>query len=292
MSQAEIGTVGQMGSAGRRERLRAARLYVVSDDQTPLSGLPQLVAAALEGGADVVQLRRKREEPDELLGVARELAALCHRMGALFVVDDHLELAMRAGADGVHLGQEDTPPEQARARLGPAALIGLSTHTAAQADAARALPVDYISAGPVYATPTKAGRPAVGLGYVTAAATRARVPVVAIGGLESGREAVRAGADMVAVVRAVCSAADPGPAARRLRAEAGAAPRWRWIQVNGEARKSPPGEAVDGLLSRLAVDPAEVVIELDGQILPREGLSSTAVTEGSVLEIVHFVGGG
>ena len=283
---------GGLGAEELRARLRAARLYVVTDDSTALDDLPALVEAAVAGGADLVQLRRKGEPWTQLVEVAGQLAGICRRGGSLFLVNDHVDLALEVGSDGLHLGQEDTPVPEARERLGPRPLIGLSTHTPEQARLAQRLPLDYIAAGPVRATPTKPDGQEVGFSQVSAAAQVTRVPVVAIGGLDEGASAIEAGADMVAVVRAVCWAGDPELAARRLRREAESAPAWRWITLNGEPRKSLPGETVLSLLGRLGAAADGVAVELDGAILPRERLGEVELAAGAVVEIVHFVGGG
>ncbi len=143
---------------------------------------------------------------------------MCARHGALFVVNDDPHLAAAANADGVHVGQDDVSVAQARMLLGPDRLVGLSTHTPAQIDAAAPAGVDYIGVGPVHATPTKPGRPAVGLDLVRYAAHRATVPFFAIGGIDAGNvESVRAaGAQRVAVVRALTEADDPERAAAAL----------------------------------------------------------------------------
>ena len=194
----------------RRERLAAARLYFIGDASAPLE-------AALRGGIDLFQLRDKALDEDELLQVARRQRELCHAHGALFVVNDRPGVAAAADADGVHVGQDDMPVGEARALVGPDRLVGLSTHTPAQIDAAEG--VDLIGVGPVHATPTKAGRPAVGLELVRYAAAHARVPWFAIGGLDEATlpAAVAAGAARVSVVRAIGEAADPERAARTLR---------------------------------------------------------------------------
>ncbi|MDA8395707.1 MAG: thiamine phosphate synthase [Candidatus Dormibacteraeota bacterium] len=292
MAQGDLKEDMALGADQLRTRLRASRLYVVTDDLTPLAEVPALVEAAVAGGADLVQLRCKREPWPGLVGLAQSLRETCRRGGAIFLVNDHVDLALAAGADGVHLGQGDTAVEEARERLGPRPLIGLSTHTPEQALQAQPLPLDYIAAGPVRATPTKPDGVAVGFQQVTAAAGVSRVPVVAIGGLDEGASAIEAGADMVAVVRAVCGAPDPRLAAIRLRHEAAGATSWRWIRLNGEPRKSPPGETVLGLLARLGVEPSGVAVEVGGEIVPRERLTTAVVPEGAVVEVVHFVGGG
>ena len=194
----------------RRERLARARLYFIGDASAPLE-------AALRGGADLFQLRDKELDADELLRAAGPLRELCHAHGALFVVNDHPGVAAAADADGVHVGQDDMAVPEARAIVGPDRLVGLSTHTPAQFDAAEG--VDLIGVGPVHATPTKEGRPAVGLELIRHAAAHARVPWFAIGGLDAVTlpPAVRAGARRASVARAIAEAADPEAAARTLR---------------------------------------------------------------------------
>jgi thiamine-phosphate pyrophosphorylase len=292
VTQGDLEEETALGPEQLRTRLSSSRLYVVTDDLTPLEKVPDLVQAAVAGGADLVQLRRKREPWTELVELARSLRECCRRGGAIFLVNDHVDLALAAQADGVHLGQGDATVLEARERLGDRPLIGLSTHTPDQALKAQLLPLDYVAAGPVRATPTKPDSLEVGFQQVTAAALVSRVPVVAIGGLDEGRSAIEAGADMVAVVRAVCAAPDPRLAASRLRQEAAAAAAWRWIRLNGEPRKSPPGESVLDLLARLGVEPPGVAVEVDGRIVPGERLATEVVPEGAVVEVVHFVGGG
>lgn len=198
-----------------RERLAAARLYLVCAEAPD-----DFLTAALRGGVDIVQLRvKKTPPPGALRAVARRFRQLCHEHDALFIVNDHAELAAEVGADGLHLGQDDMPATEARRIVGPTCLIGLSTHTPDQVDAAMQAGVDYIGVGPVNATPTKPGRPAVGLDLVRYAAASATIPFFAIGGLSSTNvgEVARAGAQRVAVVRALTESADPGRAARELR---------------------------------------------------------------------------
>lgn len=199
----------------RFERLAAARLYLVcgelEDDR---------LDAALLGGVQLVQLRMKAVAPDAIVDVSRRYAAICSRHGAPFILNDHPELVDEAGADGVHLGQDDMPVGRARELLGPKRIVGLSTHDMDQVDAAHRMGVDYIGVGPVNVTPTKPGRPAVGTELVSAAARRAELPFFAIGGIDTSNVEVvlRAGARRVAVVRAIAQADDPQVAARDLRA--------------------------------------------------------------------------
>ena len=204
----------------RITRLRAARLYLVCDVQSD-----RFLTAALRGGVDIVQLRAKRAGDDALLDAAKRFRRACDAAGALLIVNDRPDLAAAAGADGVHVGQDDMGVARARAQLGPDALVGLSTHSPAQIDAAAG--ADYIGVGPVYATPTKPGRPAVGLELVRFASVQASVPFFAIGGIDSALigAVIGAGASRVAVVRAITEAPDPEAAARELRAELSGAAR-------------------------------------------------------------------
>jgi thiamine-phosphate pyrophosphorylase len=225
----------------RRAKLQTARLYLICDSRPRGRDLLELLRASIAGGVDIVQLRDKRLSDDELLPFARAAATLCRQLGALFVVNDRPAVALAAGADGAHVGQDDMPVAQVRALVGPDVLIGLSTHSPQEIDALddthrgnddvehdtsvtvrdtdRA--VDYIGVGPIYVTPTKPGRPATGLELVHYAAAHALVPCFAIGGIHAGNaHAVRrAGATRIAVVRALLDARDPAAAARRLRRE-------------------------------------------------------------------------
>ena len=206
-----------MDGSERRERLHAARLYLVTGARPGGRPLAEVVEPALAGGVDLVQLRCKQESDEEILAAAATLRALCDAAGALMIVNDRPDLAVRAGADGVHVGQDDMPVARAREIAGPDLVVGLSTHAPAEIDAADA---DYIGVGPVHATPTKPGRPAVGLDLVRHAAAHAEMPWFAIGGIDprSVRAVVEAGATRIAVVRAITEADDPGAAARALRA--------------------------------------------------------------------------
>jgi thiamine-phosphate pyrophosphorylase len=202
----------------RRERLRRARLYFVTDVRP---GLEELLAAALAGGVDMVQLRDKALADEELLAAAKVFRRACDEHGALFWLNDRPDLAARCGADGVHVGQDDMPVEEARRVGGGDLLVGLSTHAPAQLDAALASAADELSVGPVWQTPTKEGRPAAGLDYVRYASLRAgERPWFAIGGIDLGNvdQVVAAGASRIVVVRAIRDAEDPRAAAQALRA--------------------------------------------------------------------------
>jgi thiamine-phosphate pyrophosphorylase len=203
----------------RRERLQRARLYFVTDVRP---GLEELLAAALAGGVDMVQLRDKSASDDELVRAAAIFRRLCDEHGALFWLNDRPDLVAACGADGVHVGQDDMPAAEARRLTGDEVLVGLSTHSPAQLDAALAAgDADQLSVGPVWETPTKEGRPAAGLDYVRHAARVAGDrPWFAIGGIDLGnvREVIAAGASRVVVVRAIRDADDPRAAAEALRA--------------------------------------------------------------------------
>ena len=202
----------------RRERLRRARLYFVTDVRP---GLEELLAAALAGGVDMVQLRDKSASDDELVRAAAVFRRLCDEHDALFWLNDRPDLAAACGADGVHVGQDDMPAAEARRVAGEDVLVGLSTHSPSQLDAALASgDADQLSVGPVWATPTKEGRPAAGLDYVRYAASVAgERPWFAIGGIDPGnvRDVIAAGASRVVVVRAIRDADDPHAAAAALR---------------------------------------------------------------------------
>jgi thiamine-phosphate pyrophosphorylase len=194
-----------------RERLANARLYLVCPAR-PRAWLE----AAVAGGVDLIQLRDKDLDDDGIVAAAAEF----RDTGALFILNDRPDLVDACEADGVHVGQDDATPAQARAAVGPDRIVGRSTHAPAQALAAQADPdVDYLAVGPVHATPTKPGRPATGLGYVEQAAKTISKPWFAIGGIDPRTVdgVVRAGATRIVVVRALTDAEDPGAAARELR---------------------------------------------------------------------------
>ena len=233
----------------RRERLRTARLYFVCDAR-PQTDLERLLRSALTGGADIVQLREKELGRVEIERAAETFRRVADTFSALFIVNDDPELARACDADGVHVGQDDVSPEEARKILGPNAIIGLSTHSKEQIDAAGGAPdqadqgrrergvlrtratedadmrrsgasssVDYISVGPIWETPTKEGRPGVGTDLIRHAAQHAPHPFFAIGGIDAGNaeQVVAAGAERLCVVRAIRDAADPEAAATELR---------------------------------------------------------------------------
>jgi thiamine-phosphate pyrophosphorylase len=194
------------------ERLASARLYLVC----PHIDSARLYAA-LRGGVDVVQLRMKDAGDAEILRAADEVREACEETGALFILNDRPDLVEVAGADGVHIGQDDMPIARARELVGDERIVGISTH--GPDDLAAGAGADYAGVGPVHATPTKPGRPAVGLDYVRHAAASAQLPWFAIGGIDASNAGavVRAGATRIAVVRAITEAADPEATARALK---------------------------------------------------------------------------
>ena len=203
------------------ERLLAARLYLVTPGDPPAGPLDEFLPRVLEAGVDIVQLRDKHLEARPLLELAAVVRRRTLEFGALFLVNDRVDLAIAAEADGVHVGQQDLSPAEARRQMGPQALIGLSTHAPAEilaASSSASSEADYIAVGPVYATPTKPGRPAVGPDLLRFAAERAAQPFFAIGGVDAGNlaDVLAAGASRIAVVRALTEAEDPAAAARQL----------------------------------------------------------------------------
>jgi thiamine-phosphate pyrophosphorylase len=208
-----------MRASERRNRLSRSRLYVVTDARREQGDLPDFLHSILAAGVDIIQIREKEAEAGDVIrwGMAFKEAAEAH--GALFIVNDRPDVALALDADGVHLGQDDLPPEVARRILGPDSLIGLSTHSPEQWDAA-APEADYLCAGPVWETPTKPGRPAAGLDLVRyASKSGPDLPWFAIGGIneENLPEVIDAGADRIVTVRAVTRAEHPSRAVTALR---------------------------------------------------------------------------
>jgi thiamine-phosphate pyrophosphorylase len=209
-------------SADLRDRLAAARLYLCTDARERQGDLPAFLDAVLGNGVDIVQLRQKGLEAGQELRYLDVFRQACAAHGALLAVNDRADVARVAGADVLHLGQDDLPAGPAREILGPGPLIGLSSHAEAETLAASAEPAaDYFCTGPVWPTPTKPGRPAPGLGLVRyAAGLGTSRPWFAIGGIDEQNldQVLAAGATRVVVVRVLTEAADPGAVAARLAA--------------------------------------------------------------------------
>ncbi|EXX85383.1 thiamine-phosphate pyrophosphorylase, partial [Paenibacillus darwinianus] len=263
--------------------------------------------------------------PAELLEKARALRELTRRFGVPFIVNDHLDIALAADADGVHLGQEDMPISEARRRLGPDRIIGISTHAIGQAREAELAGADYIGVGPVFPTGTKPGRQAVTTAYVRQVAAEIRIPWVAIGGinLDNAEEVLEAGATRLCAVSAIVGSPDPAGVCRslkdRIRAAAeakeavsasgpdpaaagnfglhsGSAPgshsdSWITVRINGREERVRPG-SLRHLIEAYGLGDQRIVAEIDGEIVQREAWESTRLYSGASVELIHFVGGG
>ncbi|MFP6664246.1 MAG: thiamine phosphate synthase [Deltaproteobacteria bacterium] len=225
-----MNSAGRESAAAAKERrvglaVNLAGLYAIldlRDDSAP--GLESLATRLLEGGCRVMQLRAKNVSASLMLAHARTLQNLCRQANALFVVNDRLDIALAAGAGGIHLGQNDLPPEEARRLAPPDFVIGLSTHSAQEVAAAATRPVDYIGYGPIFPTRSKsdAAKPR-GLSGLREAAGLSHLPIVAIGGIETDRaaEVFTAGASAVAMVGALERSASPRALTEALRKLAG-----------------------------------------------------------------------
>ncbi len=192
----------------RRQILKTARLYLVT---SPSPDLLARVEAALAGGLTLVQYRDKQTNDLDRLVMAQQMCQLCHHYGALFILNDRVDLALAVDADGVHLGQQDVSVALARRLLGSQRIVGRSTTNPAEMARAIQEGADYIGVGPVYETPTKAGKAAAGLEYVQHAAKHATIPWFAIGGIDSSNihDVLKAGAPAVAIVRAIMESENP-----------------------------------------------------------------------------------
>ncbi len=192
----------------RQQQLRSASVYLVT---SPSENLFSTVEAALQGGLTLVQYRDKDADDLVRLNTAQKLRQLCHDYGALFIVNDRIDLALATDADGVHLGQQDVPVQLARQVLGTGRIIGRSTHNADDLRSAIDEGADYVGVGPVYETPTKQGRPAAGLDYVRYAAEHCPIPWFAIGGIDINNvnDVLVAGAERISIVRAIMQADQP-----------------------------------------------------------------------------------
>ena len=204
-----------------RLKPEALRLYLVTDQglmrDRPLA---DVVAEAMQGGVSCVQLREKQLGTREFLAQALILKALLAPQGIPLVINDRIDIALACGADGVHLGQNDLPADEARKLLPPAVFIGWSVESMDDVRQSAALPVDYLGVSPVFSTPTKTDtKDPWGLEGLAVVRAATRLPLVAIGGIHAGnaREVLRAGADGLAVVSALCAADDPRAAAAILR---------------------------------------------------------------------------
>ncbi|GAA5484265.1 thiamine phosphate synthase [Haloferula sargassicola] len=205
-----------------RSRLASARLYAILDlGYTPAADLENVASQLLDGGADLLQLRAKGHEPEEIEDFARRVQPLCREAGVPFIVNDFPDIAVRAGADGVHIGQDDGSLLEVRKIVGADMIVGRSTHSPDQARAAVAEGFDYIGFGPLFPTPTKLGRPGIGLENVRAieAEVGSAIPLFCIGGIKRANlaEVVAAGARRVVIVSDLLTAPDITKAVRAAR---------------------------------------------------------------------------
>ena len=194
-------------------------LYVILDRVAARGrDLDEILAATLEGGCRMVQLREKEWPSGRLLPLAERLGGRCRRAGVTFIVNDRVDLAVAVGADGVHLGQDDLPPRAARPLLRPGMILGRSTHTLVQATRARDEAVDYVAVGSMFETATKPDFELAGPDLLRRIRPLTPQPLVGIGGITHANvgDVIRAGADGIAVISAVCGAPDPAAATRRL----------------------------------------------------------------------------
>ena len=200
--------------------VKVGGLYVITDTQLiPRDHFVETVEAAVRGGATMVQLREKETPRQEVIRLGRELLAVTRRYGALLIVNDHPAIARAVGADGAHVGREDPPVTEARATLGPEAIIGASCYgDAARAVAAEQAGADYVAFGTPFPSPTKPKRTDISLGIFREVKRQVKVPVFAIGGItvDNARQVIDAGADGIAVVSGVFAAPDVEAAARAL----------------------------------------------------------------------------
>lgn len=200
----ESGLIGHQ----RHQKMQRSPLYLVTSN---VDNVPAVVESALQGGLSLVQYRDKTADDATRLQMAKTLKQICHRYDALFIMNDRVDLALAVDADGVHLGQQDIPIALARQILGPQKLVGRSTTNPDEMQRAIEEGADYIGVGPVYETPTKAGKAAAGTDYVRYAAEHSPIPWFAIGGIDTDNldQVLSAGADRVAVVRAIMQAEHP-----------------------------------------------------------------------------------
>lgn len=198
----------------------APDLYLVTDRaMCAARGIERTVAEAVAGGVTMVQLRDDKTPTPELIELARRLKGILAPAGVPLVVNNRLDVALGADADGLHVGQADTPPAEARARLGPDPILGLSVTDPAQLAAVDSALVHYLGVGPIFATSTKPdAAPAMGLSGLAATRAGTALPIIAIGGIDATNAAavIRAGADGIAAVSAICAAGDPSSAAVAL----------------------------------------------------------------------------
>ena len=284
-------------------RLPEPCLALVTDRRLCLPGhsLAVAVSAACDGGLDMVQLREKDLPGGALLTLAQELREAT-RDRALLIVNERVDVALACGADGVQLGEEALPVEEARRLLGSDALIGRSVHSVAGAVEAEASGADYLVVGPIYATPSHPESEGAGTALLEQVLRSVAIPFLAIGGVDASNigEVARAGASGAAVVRAVIAAPDPAQAVAELRAAfvrgltpaADADAATITVTLNGEERQLAQSLSLPELLASLGVRARHTAVAYNGDVLRREEHPNIALKDGDVLELVRPVGGG
>jgi thiamine-phosphate pyrophosphorylase len=252
-------------------------IYVISDD------IPVLKKAVADGAA-IVQLRDKSGAADVTAKKAQELVAYKASNDFLFILNDSPELAVKVGADGVHIGQDFSTAE-ARKIVGPNLLLGKSTHSLEQGQRAQAEGADYLSVGPVFATPTKPGRPAVGLAAVREAAAGITIPFVAIGGIDvdNAGAVLAAGARTLGVVRAAPRAAVLLKMIKDNLVK---------IRLNGRDEYLSADSNIEKMALALGLKPEGIVVELNGRIIKKNNWQEFKLEENDTVELISFVGGG
>jgi thiamine-phosphate pyrophosphorylase len=281
-----------------RKLIDKSLYFVTGEEYSSPRGSVQVVASAIEGGVDIVQMREKAKPRSELVSLGKNLAGICRAAGVTFIVNDDPFLAAEIGADGVHLGQEDMvkyPVDEARSVLGKDAVIGVSTHSLSEFNEAGAKDVDYIAFGPVFPTGTKDYY--IGVDDVPAALEASKKPVVLIGGIDFSNvdSLIALGARNIAVIRAIAGAADVKEAAGELSGKIKGLDRTGEtlvIKVNGKDHVIRTGTDLPAFLNASGLDKSRIVIEYNRRIVPTERWHEVSFASGDVLEIVSFVGGG
>jgi thiamine-phosphate pyrophosphorylase len=203
----------------KKKSLKNFKLYAITDLKKENPGILRTIERSLAGGVDIIQLRSKNLSDAALFELGKKIRTLTARMKKLFIVNDRIDLALALDADGVHLGQDDLPTSFARKILGKNKFIGRSTHSLKQALEAEREGADYIGFGPIFGTPTKPDYTPIGLDQIAQVMKRIQIPVVCIGGIDRSnlKQVIRAGAERVAVVRAVFAARNPYQSAFQLK---------------------------------------------------------------------------
>ncbi|GKU80201.1 thiamine phosphate synthase [Paenibacillus sp. L3-i20] len=280
---------------------RQFQLYVITaENNHPERSLLEVMEQTLIGGADILQLRNKTGTRETVLEQAKQLRLLTKKYNVPFIVNDYVDIALEVDADGVHLGQEDTSIEQARALLGPNKIIGISTHNIKQAIEAQRAGADYIGVGPVFPTDTKPGRAAVTTSYITEASNQVSIPFVAIGGitLQNIDQVLAAGALRICAVSAVVGDNDPAQMCKLLRERIEFAQKSssiissaKEITLNGQ-KHTTTANNIALLIEQLGQSSKRLVLELDGAVVQRSLWSDTELSNGAKIELIQFVGGG